>query len=129
MVIDTSAVLAILLNEPDAELYEQALEQGFPRLMSAASLLEASIVMRRRFREPGEIQLDLFVQKAGIDVVPFDSDQLEWARHGFRRYGKGLHPASLNYGDCCAYALSRVSGEPLLFKGNDFEQTDVRSAL
>lgn len=129
MVIDTSALLVILLNEPEAPTFEMALELDVRRLMSPASLLEASIVMRRRFGEPGELQLDLLIQKTEVDLVPFDGDQLEWARFGFRKYGKGLHPASLNYGDCCSYALAKVSGEPLLFKGNDFAQTDVTSVL
>ena len=129
MVIDTSALLAILLNEPDAPKYEMAFERDVRRLISTASLLEASIVMRRRFGESGELQLDLLMQNAEVDLVPFDGDQLEWARFGYRKYGRGLHPASLNYGDCCSYALAKVSGEPLLFKGNDFAQTDVASVL
>jgi len=125
MVIDTSAVLAILFNEPDAEHFESALEADPTRLMSAASLLETAIVVEARLGEPGSRELDLLLYKAQITIVPFTAEQAEVARAAYRTYGKGRHPAGLNYGDCFAYALAKTSGEPLLFKGNDFPQTDV----
>jgi ribonuclease VapC len=125
MVIDTSALVAILFDEPDAEHFEIAIESDPTRLMSTASVLEASIVVEARLGEAGGRELDLLAHKARIEVVAVTVEQLEVARHAFRTYGKGRHPAGLNYGDCFAYALSKTSGEPLLFKGNDFNQTDV----
>ena len=125
MVIDTSALVAILFDEPDAEHFEIAIESDPTRLMSTASVLEASIVVEARLGEAGGRELDLLVHKAQIEVVGVKVEQMEVARHAFRTYGKGRHPAGLNYGDCFAYALSKTSGEPLLFKGNDFNQTDV----
>lgn len=125
MVIDTSALLAILFNEPDAEHFERALEADPTRLMSAASVLETAIVVEARLGEAGSRELDLLLYKARITIVPFTADQGEVARQAWRTYGKGRHPAGLNYGDCFAYALAKTSGEVLLFKGNDFAQTDL----
>ena len=126
MVIDTSALIAILFDEPDATDFEAALESDSTRLMSAASVLEAIIVVEARFGEPGGRELDLLLHKAQITIVAFSSEQVEIARHAFRTYGKRRHPAGLNYGDCFSYALSKTSGEALLFKGNDFSKTDVK---
>ena len=128
MVLDTSAVLAILFNEPEAAAIETAIEGDSVRLMSAASALEAAIVVEARYGEPGGRELDLLLHKARIDLVSFDSAQVELARHAYRRFGKGRHPAGLNFGDCFAYALSRRSGEPLLFTGDDFSRTDIAIA-
>ncbi len=125
MVLDTSALVAILFDEPDAEHFEIAIESDPTRLMSTASVLEASMVVEARLGEAGGRELDLLVHKAQIEVVAVTVEQLEMARHAFRTYDKGRHPAGLNYGDCFAYALSKISGERLLFKGNDFSQTDV----
>ncbi len=125
MVIDTSAIAAILFGESEAERFAAAIERDASRLMSAASVLEASLVIESELGEEGGRELDLLLLRAGIDVVPFTADQLKVARHAFRRYGKGRHAAGLNYGDCFSYALSRTTGEPLLFKGEDFRQTDV----
>ena len=125
MVIETSALVAILFDEPDAEHFEIAIESDPTRLMSTASVLEASIVVEARLGEAGGRELDLLMHKAQIEIVAVTVEQLEMARHAFRTYGKSRHPAGLNYGDCFAYALSKTSGEPLLFKGNDFSQTDV----
>lgn len=125
MVIDTSAVLAILLNEPTAPAIEAAIEKDPVRLMAAPSALEAAIVVEARYGEAGGRELDLLLHKAGIELVPFDAEQTELARHAYRRFGKGRHAAALNFGDCFAYALSRRSAEPLLFVGNDFAQTDI----
>ena len=125
MVIDTSAVVAILLHEPEAPLLAEAIEATRPRLLSAASLLEASMVIETRKGEAGGRELDLFIYRAGIEIVAVTPDQAEVARVAWRRYGKGRHPAGLNYGDCFAYALATVSGAPLLYKGADFGQTDI----
>ena len=125
MVIDTSAVVAILFNEPEAAAFEHNIAGDPVRLMSAATLVEAAIVVERRLGDAGGRELDLLLHKAQIEVVPFTSDQAEVARRAYRLYGKGRHVAGLNYGDCFAYALSKTSGEPLLFKGNDFARTDV----
>ena len=125
MVIDTSALIAILLREDDATRFAEAIERASPRLLSAASLLEASMVIETRKGEAGGRELDLFIYRAGIEIVAVDHEQAEIARIAWRRYGKGRHPASLNYGDCFAYALTKVSGSSLLFKGDDFNQTDL----
>ncbi len=125
MVIDTSALLAVLLREPDAPRIAKAIEAGSPRLLSAASLLEASIVIESRKGEAGGRELDLLVYRGGIEVVAVDQDQAETARAAWRRFGKGRHPAALNYGDCFAYALAKSRRLPLLFRGNDFSQTDI----
>jgi ribonuclease VapC len=125
MVIDTSAIAAILFDEPEAPAIEDALVEDPVRLMSAATFLETAFVVDRRLGEAGGRELDLLCHKAGVDIVPFTAAQAELARQALRLYGKGRHPAQLNLGDCFAYALSRSSGEPLLFKGDDFAQTDV----
>ena len=125
MVLDTSALLAVLLNEPDAEPLRRAIEADAIRLLSAANLVETAIVIEARVGEAGGRELDLLVHKAAIDVVPVDAAQADLARHAYREFGKGRHVAGLNYGDCFAYALSQSSGEPLLFKGGDFSKTDV----
>lgn len=129
MVIDTSALVAILGDEPDAARFEAAMVSDPVRLLSTGTLLETSIVIEARYGEAGGRELDLLLHKAQIEVVPFDEEQAELARDAYRRYGKGRHAAALNCGDCFAYALCAVRGEPLLFKGDDFAQTDVRSAL
>ena len=129
MVIDTSALVAVLLREPEREAFLGALEADPVRLLSSVSILEAAMVLEARKHEPGGRELDLFLHRSHIDVVPFTLEQAETARTAWRRYGKGNHPAALNFCDCCAYALSRTSGEPLLFKGDDFAKTDVVSAL
>src|SRR5579872_59171 len=97
--------------------------------MSMASVLETAIVMETRFGDGGGRELDLLIHRLPLRAVAVDHDQLEWARIGFRRFGKGRHPAGLNFGDCFSYALSKVSGEPLLYKGSDFEKTDVLRIL
>lgn len=125
MVIDTSAILAILLGEPDAETYARAIASDPRRLMSAFSALEAGIVVEARKGESGARELDLLMHRAGIEIVSLTEDQFEIARQAWRRYGKGRHPAALNIGDCCSYALARHAQEPLLFKGEDFPHTDL----
>jgi len=125
MVIDTSAVLAIFLDEPDAPLYESAIDSDSTRLISAASVLEAAIVLGTRFGDAGERELDLFLHKGKVQTMAVSEEQAEVGRFAYRNYGKGRHPAGLNFGDCFPYALSKTSGEPLLFKGDDFARTDV----
>jgi ribonuclease VapC len=125
MVIDTSAIVAVLLNEADSAGVAAAIEAAPIRLLSAANLLEGAIVVESRKGEAGGRELDLLLYRAGIEVVAVDQDQAETARLGWRRYGKGRHLAGLNYGDCFAYALATTRRLPLLFQGNDFRQTDV----
>lgn len=125
MVLDTSALLAVLLNEPDAPAFRLAIEADPVRLLSAASLVETAIVIEARVGEAGGRELDLLLQKASIEIVAVDADQTDIARHAYRNFGKGRHAAGLNYGDCFSYALAYSSREPLLFKGEDFSKTDV----
>lgn len=125
MIIDTSAIVAVLLNEPSAGAFAAAIEAAPLRLLSAANLLEASIVIESRKGETGGRELDLLLYRAGVEVVAVDQEQAEIARSAWRRYGKGRHPAALNYGDCFAYALARARRLPLLFQGADFAQTDI----
>jgi ribonuclease VapC len=125
MVIDTSALTAILLDESEAERIGIAIEEDPVRLLSAASLLETSIVIETRFGEVGGRELDLLVHRARIEIASVDAGLADVARAAFRKWGKGRHPAALNFGDCFYYALSKTSDEPLLFKGDDFGLTDV----
>ncbi|HLT02953.1 MAG TPA: type II toxin-antitoxin system VapC family toxin [Geminicoccaceae bacterium] len=129
MVIDTSAALAILFGEAEDEAFADAIDADPTRLMSAVSVLEASIVVEARKGAAGGRELDLLLHRGRIEVVPFNAHQLELARDAWRRFGKRRHPAGLNFGDCCAYALAAASGEPLLFKGDDFTRTDIQNAL
>lgn len=125
MVIDNSALVAVLLNEQNAVRLARAIEAGPQRLLSAANLLEASIVIESRKGEVGGRELDLLLYRAGIEIVAVDQDQAEIARAAWRRFGKGRHSAGLNYGDCFAYALAKSRGLPLLFQGDDFSLTDI----
>lgn len=128
MVIDTSAILAILLQEPEAERFIRAITAAQTRLLSAASLLEAGMLAQYRSGDSGNRDLDQLLITLRIEIATVTEQQAAIAREAHRRFGKGLHPASLNYGDCFAYALARESGEPLLFKGDDFLRTDVAIA-
>jgi ribonuclease VapC len=129
MVLDASALLAILLDEPERRSFTTAIEAAPRRIISAASLLECALVVEARRGEPAGRELDLLIHRGGVAVVAVDADQVDVARSAWRRYGKGRHPAGLNFGDCFAYALAYVTGEPLLFKGDDFAQTDLVPAL
>src|ERR1700710_654565 len=120
MVIDTSALLAILLGEPERRTFNEAIEAAESRRMSAATFVEASIVIESRFGAEGIRDLDLFIERAGIDLTAVDAKQAYVARRGFSRFGKGRHRAGLNYGDCFSYALATALSEPLLYKGDDF---------
>ena len=125
MVIDSSAIIAVLLNEANAAQIAHAIEASSQRLLSAENLLEASIVIESRKGDAGGREFELLLYRATIEVAPVDQDQAEIARLAWRRYGKGRHPARLNYGDCFAYALARQRRLPLLFQGDDFAHTDI----
>jgi ribonuclease VapC len=128
MVIDTSALIAILLGEEEAQLFARSIAADPKRMIGAFTALEAGIVIEAMKGESGGRELDLLIHRVGIEIVPLDGEQFEVARAAWRTYGKGRHPAGLNIGDCCSYALAKVSGESLLFKGNDFSQTDIAAA-
>ncbi|MYB12612.1 MAG: type II toxin-antitoxin system VapC family toxin [Rhodospirillaceae bacterium] len=129
MIVDTSAVLAVLFGEPDRQRYAAALQTAPRRRMSVANALEATIVAERRGGAPAGVDLELFFELCGRARGPVTTEQLAAARRAGRRFGRGNHPAGLNFGDCFAYALAETTGEPLLFKGGDFAQTDIPPAL
>lgn len=128
MVIDTSAIVAILTDEPERKKLTSKIVADPRRLISAATLLEMSIVIEARQGEAGGRELDLLLHRMNAQVTALDAEQIAIAREAWRRFGKGRHPAALNYGDLFSYALARACGEPLLFKGNDFSQTDIARA-
>jgi ribonuclease VapC len=126
MVIDTSALLAILFGEPEAEALVEAIASAATRLLGAPTLVEASAVMLARKGAQGEIALDALLQRLGIEVVPMSPEAAVFARSAYARFGKGVgSPGVLNYGDCLSYGVARATGEPLLFKGDDFPRTDL----
>lgn len=129
MVLDTSALLAVLLDEPEAAAFARAIAGDPRRIISAFTALETSVVVEAKKGGNGGREFDLLVHKANLDIVPMDAGQAELARSAWRKYGKGRHPAGLNIGDCCSYALARYTGEPLLFKGEDLSKTDVHRLL
>ena len=129
MVIDTSALLAILQDEPERRAFNEAIEAAETRALSTATFVETSIVIESRFGAEGLRDLDLLIAKAKIDLVAVDAEQAHGARHAFSRFGKGRHPANLNYGDCFSYALAKVLHAPLLYKGDDFSRTDITAAM
>jgi len=126
MVIDTSALLAILFDEPERHRFNEMIAADGTRLVSAATFLEAAVVIESRRGEAAGRELDLLMHRASVKVVSVDAEQAETARTAWRIYGKGRHPAGLNYGDCFSYALAKISGEPLLAKGDDFRHSDIR---
>ena len=125
MVIDTSAVLAILQNEPERRAINEAVEAADARAMSVATFVESSMVVESRYGPDGVRDFDLYMAKAQVALVPVDAEQGRLARDAFRKYGKGRHRAGLNFGDCFSYALARSLAEPLLFKGDNFAHPDV----
>ncbi len=129
MILDTSAVLAVLFSEADAALYAKAISEADSCRISAANFVEVSIVVEAQAGDGGIRQCDALFQRAGISIEPVTEEQALLARQGFSDYGKGRHPAGLNFGDCFAYALAKALGEPLLFKGQDFRRTDIQAAL
>lgn len=126
MVIDSSALIAILSAESETESFTEAIALDSVRLLSAASLLETAIVIESRYGTAGGQKLDLLLEKAQIRVESVTVEQISVARFAYQSYGKGKHKASLNFGDCFAYALAKVTGENLLCKGDDFSQTDLQ---
>ena len=128
MIVDTSAVLAILFDEPDADRYARAIAEAPRCRMSVAGYLEAAIVLESRAGPDAAHELDRLIERAAIELAPVTSGHAQAARRAWRRFGKGNHPAGLNFGDCFAYALADAAGEPLLFKGGDFARTDIEAA-
>jgi ribonuclease VapC len=125
MVIDSSALVALLTGEAEATVFAQLIGESAYRLVSALSFVETSIVIGQRYGLLGTDQLNLLIRDSAIAVVPLTVQQAEIACQAYFSYGKGRHPTRLNLGDCCSYALAKVSGQPLLFKGDDFSQTDI----
>jgi|ERR671919_805155 ribonuclease VapC len=124
MVVDTSALIAILLQEEDAQTYADAIAGAATAVLSAASFVELAIVSLSRGAR-GRAELEATLTDATIEIVPVTLDQARLAAGAYESYGKGRHAAGLNFGDCFAYALAKIRGEPLLFKGTDFGLTDV----
>jgi ribonuclease VapC len=129
MILDTSALVAILFREPEAALFAGLIHNADRCLISAGTFLELSIVMERQTEPAAERQRDMFFRRAGIIIEPFTVEQAHIARQAFHDFGKGRHPAGLNFGDCFSYALAKFTGEPLLFKGDDFRKTDLVFAV
>lgn len=125
IVVDASALIAILNKEPDAALYAETIVEADPPLISAATLLEVNIVMLNRHGARAARMVDRLIQEAGFQVESFTAQHAELAREAYARYGKGQQSAGLNYGDCFSYALAKATGLPLLFKGQDFSKTDI----
>jgi ribonuclease VapC len=125
MVLDTSAVLAVLFDETERRTFTEAIEAAERRLFSAASFVGTSMILESRHGAEGVRALDRLLAAANVEIVAVDLAQANAAREAFRQFGKGRHPAGLNFGDCFAYALAKCRAEPLLFKGGDFSQTDV----
>jgi ribonuclease VapC len=128
MIIDTSALVAVLDQEPEAGQIVRALASARERVLSAANLVEVGIVMQARRGDDGARDLDLLLAKLRVDIAEVTANQADIARRAFRRFGRGRDAANLNFGDCFAYALAKESSAPLLFKGNDFGRTDVMVA-
>jgi ribonuclease VapC len=125
MVIDSSALIAILLDEPERVQFSNAIERDTSRLIAAPTLLETAMVLSARKGDDALRELDYAILKMRIEVIPFGYDEQRVAQKAFLLYGKGRHAAGLNYGDCMSYASAAVRGEPLLFKGEDFPLTDI----
>lgn len=125
MVIDTSALVAILREEPGFERFVEVIASTPERFVSTVALLEASMVLESRMGPRAVAELDLFVLHSKLETISYDERHLEAAKLAFRRYGKGRHPAGLNFGDCCVYGLAKALGEPVLCKGDDFRKTDI----
>ena len=128
MVIDTSVIVAIAFDEPEAAIFERLIIEDPVRLISAASVFESAMVIESQLGERGGRDLDLWLQKIGAYVIAVEPEHADQARLAWRHFGKGRHPAGLNFGDCFSYALAKMSRQPLLFKGNDFSKTDIAPA-
>lgn len=125
MVIDTSAIVAILFGEAERPAFLDLIKKPESIFVSAATVLECAIVLESRLGRPGSSELDDFLKQIGTEIIPVNLEQVEIARIAWSKYGKGRHPARLNFGDCCAYALAKFLDEPLLAKGADFCQCDI----
>lgn len=128
MILDTSALVAIFYNEPERGEFLKKISECPRCRMSVANFLELSMVVEHQLGPDASRQVDSFFRRAGIALEPVTLDQGYLARQAFLDFGKGRHPAGLNFGDCFAYALARITNEPLLYKGEDFAQTDLSSA-
>ncbi len=129
MIVDSSAIMAIVLAEPDGDRMLATLGDASSRQISAGTWLESCIVVNQRHQPGAAARFETLLAKLQLAIVPVTADQAVIARSAYERFGRGNHPARLNYGDCFAYALAKVTGEPLLFKGTDFSQTDITPAL
>ena len=129
MIVDSSAILAILFAEPDAADFAAAISAADSCRISAATFVEVAVVVEAQTNGHGSGKLDALLRRAGFAIEPVTEEQAHLARQAYRDFGKGRHPAGLNFGDCFSYALAKVSGEALLFKGRDFSKTDIESAL
>jgi ribonuclease VapC len=128
MIIDTSALVAILYREPEAEAFVKLVHAAETSRISVANYVELSMVIEHQLGPEGMRQAEAFFRRAGIIIEPVSVEHGDLARQAFLDFGKGRHHAGLNFGDCFAYALAKASGEPLLFKGDDFSQTDIQAA-
>lgn len=129
MVLDTSAIVAILRDEADADVYREAVERAETLRIGAPTLLECEIVARQALGDDGSTDLDSFLTALEVRVEPFGRREADYARYAYRNFGKGRHPAGLNYGDCLTFATAVAHNEPLLFKGDDFPKTNIANAL
>ena len=129
MILDTSALVAVLYKEPEAGRFAQIIHDADRCLISAANFLELSIVVEAQLGAEGLRQCDMLIRRAGIVIEPVSVDHAYLARQAFHDFGKGRHPAALNFGDCFSYALAKANREPLLFKGDDFRKTDIVAVL
>jgi ribonuclease VapC len=129
VIVDSSAILAILFAEPDAAVFAKAISEADACKISAATFVEVAAVVEAHAKDRGSRQLDAFLRRAGFVIEPVTEEQAHLARQAYSDFGKGRHPAGLNFGDCFSYALAKASGEALLFKGSDFSRTDIVSAL
>jgi ribonuclease VapC len=129
MVIDSSAIVAILEHEPEERIFLESIDEAHSRRMSVVNFVEVSMIAEGRRGSAGLVELDRFFHSAGIELISVDLQQGHAARIAFSRYGKGRHRAGLNFGDCFAYALAKISDEPLLCKGKDFAKTDITLAV
>jgi ribonuclease VapC len=127
VVIDSSVLIAILLAEPDAEYYANLLSEASDIYISAVSVFESSMVIESKKGEEGAKEYDLLLEIISPTIVAFDSQQANLARIAWQNYGKGRHPAKLNFGDCCSYAIAKYLNQSLLFKGDDFSKTDIQT--
>jgi ribonuclease VapC len=127
MIIDTSAMVAILYREPEAKTFARLIHDADACRISVANYVELSMVIESQLGPEGMRQAEAFFRRAGVMIEPVTVEHGELARQAFLDFGKGRHKAGLNYGDCFSYALAKATGEPLLYKGNDFSQTDIRA--